>query len=198
MASKLSYLKGVRTRYRNTLENELEYGQSILKDDTKQFDSEYITNEITISIEKLKLYSEKLEKQTEKYVDALGDDTEEDIDEILEHDTRLINSVMDCYLKLQQLKDKILKDTEKVDTKSHVTTEQIFRAQQEMQKALFEQIGHQQQFLERQEAKEAQKEKEVTSKVRLPKLDILSYDGDKCAGLNSGILLNVRFIVTRD
>ena len=48
-----------------------------------------------------------------------------------------------------------------------------------MQKALFEQIGHQQQFLERQEAKEAQKEKEVTSKVRLPKLDILSYDGDK-------------------
>ena len=101
MASKLSYLKGVRTRYRNTLENELEYGQSILQDDTKQFDSEYITNEIMISIEKMKLYSEKLEKQTEKYVDALGDDTEEDIDEILEHDTRLINSVMDCYLKLQ-------------------------------------------------------------------------------------------------
>ena len=77
MSTQISYLKGIRTRYRNFLEKEIAIASDILRYDPDQIDVERVLIEITKCVEKIKMYSEKVEIQTEKLSCAL-DETETD------------------------------------------------------------------------------------------------------------------------
>jgi len=57
----ISYIKGVRTRFRNTLESELTSAKSILNGDMDGNDMDHIDSEITKCLEKIKLYRDKVE-----------------------------------------------------------------------------------------------------------------------------------------
>ena len=66
MASSVSYLKGVRTRFSNTLSNEIKNGTEILSCEKDKIDIEEYLVKVTKCIEKIETYCCKLESQTER------------------------------------------------------------------------------------------------------------------------------------
>ena len=78
MASNVSYLKGVRTRYINILKKQTQIGLDLLEKAKGPLTSEAELNiKIGSCIERLQLYCDKVERQTEKLADAIGSkDTE--------------------------------------------------------------------------------------------------------------------------
>ena len=70
MASNLPYLKGVRTRYVNTLSKEIDNAKDILVCDTKLVDETELILSINRCVERLQLYCDKVENQTDKLADA--------------------------------------------------------------------------------------------------------------------------------
>ena len=64
MTTNLTYLKGIRTRYRNFLQKEIENGNGILRSDLTEIDVDVTVVTINKCIEKIKGYSETLENQT--------------------------------------------------------------------------------------------------------------------------------------
>jgi hypothetical protein len=64
--------------------------------------------DINKCVEKLQVYSQKLEKQSDKLACALGDDNSSAIEKIMDEDTTLCSEVTECYLDLKQFKEKLL------------------------------------------------------------------------------------------
>jgi len=73
--SELSYIKGVRTRYRNLLSSEVDVAKDLLKSDYSQ--NESIVLQVDKCIERLFTYSEKLETQGHTLAKAIGDSDNE-------------------------------------------------------------------------------------------------------------------------
>lgn len=66
MATNLTYLKGIRTWYRNFLEKEVEIGNGILRSDLTEINADEAIVTIEKCIEKIEHFSEKVEVQMEK------------------------------------------------------------------------------------------------------------------------------------
>ncbi|CAG2209870.1 unnamed protein product [Mytilus edulis] len=108
--SNVRFLKGVRTRYRNSIQTEILNGKQILSSEVDKLDEQRFVLEATKCADKLKMYSEKLEIQSGKLASALEDEGEV-INNIDEH-CELCSSVMDCYLDLIQFKERHIRSLE--------------------------------------------------------------------------------------
>ena len=107
MASNLPYLKGVRTRYINILKNETHCGLEILASGIKLFDETELTLKINNCVERLQIYCDKVENQTDKLAEAIGDTEKELSEQLVTENGSICDKAIDCALNLKQMKDEI-------------------------------------------------------------------------------------------
>lgn len=168
------YVKGVRTKYRNTLTEEISKGKDILNSDIhalQDFEKSDLILNIDKSMAKLKLYVDKLEMQSDKLASVLSElepENTEQLSMIAEEDESICSVAIDCHLDLKNLKEKVLKQEEK--PRYSIEHKEMMEIQHE-----FERLVTTEDFNERQEKKDTDK---LTS-VKLPKLDMHSFNGDK-------------------
>ena len=168
-----TYLKGVRTRYRNTLSSAMEQADHILNDDFSGEDLEEEISGVERCLEKIKVYCEKLELQSEKVVSALDESEGEQSDEFLTEDTTLCSEAMEKSFDLRQLKTKLVNlhaARMKEESEEPVTTK-LVKLQTDMQKLLSSQM-------KREEMKN-KLDAERASTVKLPKIEMPFFNGDK-------------------
>jgi len=108
MAANVTYLKGVRTRYRNIIQKEIQIGVSILQAEVTKANHEKCVLKATKCIERLKCYVETLENQSSNLASAYDEETTEVIDGIVEEDCQLCSEAMDCQLDLHEFKEMLV------------------------------------------------------------------------------------------
>ncbi|MCG8034488.1 MAG: DUF1759 domain-containing protein [Candidatus Thiodiazotropha taylori] len=176
-------MKGIRTRCRNFLEKEIQNATAILRSDFESARMELLIESVGKCVAKLQTYTEKVETQTEKLCSALDEGESEFMENILEQDSQLCAEATECCIDLKQLKTKLneKKETDLDSSKSSVKTDPEQLA--DMQSLILNQMKHQQEFLEQQQIKLKEQESknalEKASSVKLPKIDIASYSGDR-------------------
>ena len=183
MTSQIPYLKGIRTRYRNFLEQEIEKATELLRYDRGGIDVEHTVHAINKCVEKLNVYSEKVETQTEKLSCVLDESEGDFLDTILGQDSQICADAMECCIDLKQMKEQLVDSKEEELDASKLATQTEPDKLAEMQSLIFTQMKQQQDFLDHQQNKIKEQEKlsalEKTSSVKLPKIDIVSYSGDR-------------------
>ena len=105
---------------------------------------------------------------------------------------------MECRVDLKQVKVKLTESQETANSVGKIKEKSGTDKLADMQSIILSQMKQQQEFIEQQQHKmqEQEKKKDKTSSVKLPKIDIVSYSGDrlKINSINSGILLSALFI----
>ena len=101
----VTYLKGIRTRYRNFLEKEIEIANVMSRTISESAGVEPLIELIGKCVEKLQMYTEKVEIQTEKLCSALDESESEFIENILGQDSQLCAEAVERYIDLKQLKE---------------------------------------------------------------------------------------------
>ena len=176
MASNLPYLKGVRTRYVNTLTKEIDNAKDILACDTKLVDETELILSINRCVERLQLYCDKVENQTDKLAEALGVKDEELTKHLINENEVVCDSAMDCVLNLKQFKEGFASTKAKeTEAKDRVGLNQIVELQKKMNSIVDDQLKQQHELFKKQE----KKERELATTVKLPKIDIVPFAGDK-------------------
>ena len=104
----LSHMKGVRTRYRNTLSSEIQEGNSILQKEISNSQRQEYVHKSTKCIEKLKVYINKLEIHSIKVASALKEDITGTADKLADEDCMLCSDATDCYLELENFKERLV------------------------------------------------------------------------------------------
>ena len=132
MASNLPYLKGVRTRYVNTLSKEIDNAKDIFACDTKLVDETELILSINRCVERLQLYCDKVENQTDKQADALGVKDEELTKHLINENEVVCDSAMDCVLNLKQFKEGFaITEVKETEAKDRVGLNQIVELQKQ-------------------------------------------------------------------
>lgn len=175
MMANLKYLKGVRTRYKNTLETEIQFSVDLIQGNTYTANIEEQIIKANKCLEKLKSYKEKLEIQSEKLISAMDEKDSERIENILEEDCKLCEYALDCYLDLKQFKENLI--TEKQEPPKEIlmgdsTTYQLVQLQKDMQQLFSNQLKQQQEIVDKQDSN-------TKISMKLPKLEMISFNGDK-------------------
>ncbi|XP_053392033.1 uncharacterized protein LOC128554743 [Mercenaria mercenaria] len=187
----LSYLKGVRTRYFNYIEKELHTGNMLLDTEIESMNPEECKEyEHTVNETRLKInnYIDKLNFQSEKVASVIGDSDSEFIQTLLENDSILLDRAWTMVYKLEHkqtdLKRKIKEDIVKdVSDEEGSAVKKMCEVQMKLQTAFFEQqqeraeaqMKMQQSFFDKQHSLKVKSE----NTVKLPKLDMISFNGDK-------------------
>ncbi|VDI73293.1 Hypothetical predicted protein [Mytilus galloprovincialis] len=175
--SNVRFLKGVRTRYRNSIQTEILNGKQILSSEVDKIDEQRFVLEATKCADKLKMYSEKLEIQSGKLASALKDEGEV-IDDIVGEDCELCSNVMDCYLDLIQFKERLVDfiKKESIEVKENEFSSQIVELQREMKDIMQSQMQQQHEIFKKQSINEKENS---TCSIKLPKLDLPFFNGEK-------------------
>jgi len=177
MAS-VTHLKGVKTRFRNVLEKNIASGNGLLQCDIENCDVGWIISETNICIQSLQVYSDKLENHCEKVASAFEASDQTFVKQIIGEDGALCAEALECSFSLQQHKDFLISVREqnekkqiKSETSSNTQSEQLIALQRDM-KRLFEiQIQQQEKLMDSKTNK--------SSSIKLPKLELISFSGDK-------------------
>jgi hypothetical protein len=167
----------VRTRFRAIPQKGVELSVSILQSEVLPSEEQEYILRTSKCIDRLKLYLNKLEIQSGKVAEAMGDDKPDEIDAIVEEDCHLHSEATDRYLELEQFKERLvefIRKSNSVDKESD-STFQIVKLQNEMKNIFESQLKQHQEIIEIQ----TKKEKDNSSPVKLPKLDIILFNGDK-------------------
>ena len=85
----------------DALEKEISKCKDILSVDTESTDAKEQISKATKCIKLLKSYSEKVENQSEKYIVALPDGSE-DIEAILDEESTICDKASECCVELEQ------------------------------------------------------------------------------------------------
>ena len=173
-------LKGNRTRYRNLLEKELGKGKHLLEEDREEVEVKIFIQNVNSCVQRLTDFQQKLEDigiQMSRIVD--GQDGEDEILELIKADWDYISTVMDCRDELIKLKSSLQDQGSPKGNSSSVTVtderfDQMVQLTAQMQQVL---IGQQQ--LQHQQINMAQSNNRQQGSVRLPKLEIQQFNGDK-------------------
>ena len=134
-------------------------------------------------MKKIEHYSNKVEIHMEKISSVLDESESEFMNTVLSDDSQICADAMECCIDLKQLKKNIIKSKEEENSvdKSSLKTDSDSLA--DMQNIILSQMRQQQEFLDQQQNKIKEQEKrkalEKTSSVKLPKIDIVSYSGDR-------------------
>ena len=107
MAPNLSYLKGVRTRYITILQKEMQCDLDILASDLELIDDTELILSVNKCVERLQLYCDKVETQTDKLAEAIGNKDADLSEQLVSENTSICDKAMECALNLKQLKDDI-------------------------------------------------------------------------------------------
>ena len=195
MASNLPYLKGVRTQYVNILKKETHIGLDILASDVKLFDETELTLKINNCIDRLQIYCDNVENQTDKLAEAIGDKEKELSEQLVTENGTICDRAIECALNLKKMKDEIcLTKAIDADMKEKVGNDRIVELQKQMNFIVVDQMKQQHDFLEKQD----KKEKKLATTVKLPKIDIVTFSGNERKWTDSGTVLNVQYIKTKN
>lgn len=176
MASTVPYLKGVRTRYINILKKETTVASHILACDPDSEDEREFIPKINKCIDRLQIYCEKVENQTDKLAEAIGESDKELISQLVVENEEMCDGAMEYILNLKQFKETIsIAKAEVAEEKEKYGFDKMCELQKQMNHIVANQLKQQHEFLEKQELRE----KEFASAVKLPKLDIISFYGEK-------------------
>ena len=173
-------LKAVRTRYRNTLEREISKAKVILSADITLVDTDDYSQQANMCNAMLKTYSSKLNEQMNKLLDVISETNEDLAATVVEEDCELLFHVEQAAFELTQFVETIqkekMKETE-AESKTFVSeeSERIVSLQEEMHKLMLAQMNQQREFFEKQAKRESLENKSV----KLPKLELNSFNGDK-------------------
>ena len=174
----LPSLKGVRTRYRNVLESKIKSGNDVLNYKSIDDDFETKLNQAAVCVKKLTDY----ETQSEKFCAALGD-VEGDVKErIVQKDCDLNEAVCEMCVLVQRHVDNLTLQNKEKDTilkeeiQENVFLSEIVRNMQEL-------------IVSQQRDSNQMSENKTNNNVRLPKIALISFDGEKQNGPNFGTLL---------
>ena len=166
-------MKGVRTRYVNDLKEQINEGSVILN--TEVFSSKYekVIERIDHPVDALTERCHEVERQSEKVISEIKDGDDPYIDEILNGDADVLFTANTMITKLRkfeiELKDvmkkkRVINDATKPD-----------ESKSDMQKLIEMQLEFQKDFLRSNKPGPLP----VQSSVKLPKLEICSFNGDK-------------------
>ena len=174
--SNVPYLKGVRTRFVNILKKETTVALELLATDVYLVDETELILKIKSCVDRLQLYSDKVENQTEKLADAIGDSDTDFTEQLVTENETVCDKAVECISRLKQFEEIIsVKKLEKTEAKEKYGMDQIVELQKQMNDIIVSQMKQQNEFLEKQEVRE----KELATSVKLPKLDMLTFSGDK-------------------
>lgn len=163
----LRYLKGVRTRFVNTLKREIIEGSELINLDLSVVDKKETLSKVIVSIDKIQTYVPKLEAQSEKVI-VSAEENEDILEQIMTEDTKLLDSALQLCSSLKvfeiQLNDLIKSETIKseIEPAENVELKEIIQLQKEL--------------LESKMLESASVKKHS---VKLPKLEIHSFYGDR-------------------
>ena len=122
------------------------------------------------------MYSDKVENQTEKLADDIGDSDTDYTEQLVIENETVCHKAIECISRLKQFEETIsVKKVEKTEAKEKYGMDQIDELQKQMNDIVVSQMKQQNEFLEKQE----EREKELATSVKLPKLDMLTFSGDK-------------------
>ena len=176
----VSFLKGNRTRYRNLLDKELVKGRQILETDSETCDRKVLLNNVNNCIKRLNDFEQKLEVNDERLSTVMeGQDGEQETVGLIKDDWDYISTVMDCRDELAALRTSLQEQGSPRENSSSVTMiegrfDSMVQLTAQMQQML---IGQQQ--LQQQQISMAQSSTKQHCSVRLPKLEIPTFSGDK-------------------
>ena len=145
-STNVTYLKGIRTKYRNFLVSEIDKGKDIQRIALSEIDEDACIVMIEKCIEKIEHYSKKVEIHMEKLSSVLDDSESEFMENGLANDSQVCADAMECCIDLKQLKKTIIKARE-VETsldKSSLKTDSDKLA--DMQSLILNQMKQQQDF----------------------------------------------------
>ena len=94
--SNVPYLKGVRTRFVNILKKEITVALELLATDEYPVDETELILKIKSCVERLQLYSDKVENQTEKLADAIGDSDTDYIEQLVTENETVCDKAVEC------------------------------------------------------------------------------------------------------
>ena len=175
-----SFLKSNRTRYRNLLAKELEKGKNLLGEDGER-DADVYMGDVDTYINRINDFVQKLEETNERLSTATeGQDGAQEMEAQIRDDRDYVATVMDCRDELVNLQKSFTDQRSPTDNWSSLTVteervNQMIQLTSQMQQVI---IG-QQQLQQQQQMSIGQLNNCKTSSVRLPKLEIPSFNGDK-------------------
>lgn len=165
--SKLKYLKGIRTRYVNIRQETIRHGNELIQSDISEKD---LSLKIKNCTERLNVFNEKFEAQSEKVTGELTDTDEDLVERILQEDEILCNSALTLCQNLKDIDEKLTEALkQKTEAKHKISTDT--ELQGENRKLVQSEIKD----IEERDSK--LKKKNVGAK--LPKLDICVFGGDR-------------------
>ena len=181
----LTYLKGLRTRYWNLLEKEMAKSEHFLTEEVEDHDITAQIRKVNTSIRRLKEFGEKLEETTERFSIAVEEaDNKEESEKLATDSGKIFDFMIQIMERSDQLLavEKTLQERKSVIEKGEPTTDGKIDHLIQLQAQMQEQIVQFQQ-LQIKQMQEKEKSQEATqgtfSSVKLPKLEMLSYSGDK-------------------
>ena len=173
MGSSLKYLKGVRTRYVNDLKEQINEGSVILNTEVSSGKYEEFIERIDYTVDALTERCHKVERQSEKVISEIKDGDDPYIDEILNGDADVLFTANTMITKLRKFKIE-LKDRMKKEESLMMQTKHD-ESKSDMQKLIKMQLEFQKDFLKSTKPGPLP----VQSSVKLPKLELCSFNGDK-------------------
>ena len=175
-----SFLKGNRTRYRNLLAKELAKGKNLLEEDGERETDVYM-RDVDTCINRMNDFVQKLEETNERVSTAIeGHDGAQEIGTQISDDWEYVWTDMDCRDELVNLHKSLQDQRSPTDNWSSITvTDDRFNQMIQLTSQIQQIIIGQQQLQQQQQKSIGQLNNSKTSSVRLPKLEIPSFSGDK-------------------
>ena len=150
--SNVPYLKDVRTRF---VKKETTVALELLAIDEYLVDETELILKIKSCVERLQLYSDKVENQTEKLADAIGDSDTDFTKQLVTETETVCDKAIECLSRLKQFEEIIsVKKVEKTVAKEKYGMDQIVELQKQMNGIVVSQMKQQNEFLEKQEERE--------------------------------------------
>ena len=105
--SNVPYLKGVRTRYVNILKKETAIALDLLATAEYTVDETELILKLNNCVERLQLYSDKVENQSEKLADAIGGSDTEFTNILVTENETVCDQAVECISRLKQFEEAI-------------------------------------------------------------------------------------------
>lgn len=133
----MPYLKGVRTRYVNILKKETKVGLDLLGIDTGLIDETELILKINSCVERLQLYCDKVENQTERLAEAIADTDTELTNLLVTENESVCDKALECVLNLKHFKEsKTMSTVKMTEKKEKYGLDQIVQLQKQMNQML--------------------------------------------------------------
>ena len=164
------YLKRNRTLYRNLIETEIISGRNLLDQDIREVDLKAFSHKVETCIKRLNKFIENLDSTNER----MSLENVEDLEQLMTSDSSITGKALGCRGELESFLNSLLDVSElsQIHSSVTVTDERINQMQTQMQQLGF--CQPQQHF--HHYPRNVQM---PCSSVKLPKLEIPVFNGDK-------------------